>query len=749
MSRLASVASVHEHGTAVAVEHQTVVSGGTRARLVANALELPLVLAAYAALTTVLSWPLLQHLSDSILGPSRGDNFYSVWSLWWYCHAVSTGQDPAFSHAIFSLAPRSEVFVDGAIDTVASCPIQWFTTPLVAYNLLVLLSFVLGGFFMYVLARFFVRSPLACFAVGFLYSFSTFHFAHALGHMGLLTIEFLPFAAWTIFRFYRCPSWTNAALCGLGLASVPLSEAYYVPYFLLPFVLVFLAAIFVTDRPWLLNRLHLAQASFAGLLGVVITLPLLASSFFRVGAEVQYALQLQAAIINQTAVDPLEYILPYASNPLFGTYTQPLYSHMTSAAYGVEQGVFLGYMLLLFALLTPLLRRGSRRVTIFWWVLAALGLVLALGQNLTILGHYIGPLPFYRIAFGWGPLSSFRAPNRLVVLPLVALSVLAAMSLGAIFAWSRRRRLGPPLTAALCTALVLPSVATNTMTNVPIPSSPSGVPSIYRIIARDPSPGLVLDLPLTPTGDTPTRYLYYQTVHHHHLVFGYGPRVTNTELESVEGVPYLTQFVYYASPDIQQAARQQGDIFPVPSFRDVLVEYGIRYVVLHLDLANSGYASMQQRLRHYLGKPFYSSDAWGVIAWRLPNHLPQPKRMTEIRLGTGWMMAPQVRNGQLQHIVLQNGQLLIRTPRAERTRLDFLATAYFKPLALRISLNGKVVETAPLPQPWVTRAIHTPAIHLHRGLNVVVLHSVGGCTRLGADPRCYSIAIQRVRLHVS
>jgi uncharacterized membrane protein len=62
-------------------------------------------------------------------------------------------------------------------------------TPIGAYNVTVLLGFPLAAFAMYLLASAFTSNWTACFVAGLVFSFSTFHLARAMGHIGLATIE--------------------------------------------------------------------------------------------------------------------------------------------------------------------------------------------------------------------------------------------------------------------------------------------------------------------------------------------------------------------------------------------------------------------------------------------------------------------------------------------------------------------------------------------------------------------------------
>jgi hypothetical protein len=72
-----------------------------------------------------------------------------------------------------------------------------------AYNAVVLFSFALGGFGAYLLARQVLGprgSRLPAFAAGVVFTFSPFHVAHLLGHMQVISLEWIPFYALYLVR---------------------------------------------------------------------------------------------------------------------------------------------------------------------------------------------------------------------------------------------------------------------------------------------------------------------------------------------------------------------------------------------------------------------------------------------------------------------------------------------------------------------------------------------------------------------
>ncbi|MGI8827978.1 MAG: hypothetical protein ACR2JC_20585 [Chloroflexota bacterium] len=701
----------------------------------------------YTVIVLLLAYPLFPRMSSTIIG-AGGDSFYEVWSLWWFKRALALDTDPAHTHAIFALLPSIQIFSDHYFDDVLAVPLQEFMTPAAAYNTIVLSSFILGGLTMYLLAGEFVDNHVACFTAGFLYTFSTFHFARAEGHLGLSTLEWLPFFAWRVFRFYRRPSFGHAIIGGVSLALVPLSEIYYVPYFVLPFLALFVGSKLATDRQWFARPRNLGLSCLALAVAVLIAGPPLASSFLKIDPDMEAAIKAEAQQgVAPFSGDLMAFVLPHAENPLFGAATTPIYAHMQSH-FPVEESVFLGYPTLLLALAAFMFRRNRRRATLFWLAVALSGFVLALGPELLVAGHAVVGLPFYNAVFGWSLFSSFRAPNRLVILPLTALAILAAYAIESIFMQFGRGRLVRLALTATAILIMAVSLAENAMESVLFPSFPLPIPPLYGQIAADKGNGLLLDLPLSTT----SAYNYYQIVHNKAIVEAFAPRISNRAIASVLNVPYLWQFDPAHSPLGKEPSVLPADMYATGGFRKVMRENHIKYVVFHGDADSSASPWMRQLLEKYLGRPFYADAAGIFTAWRVEQRSSSTPGQDVLKLGLGWLPTVGIVDRQLQRVVQQDGQIIVSAARPEEASLRFSAAPYFRPLTMVIRLDGRVKKTIGFTTPFVWRTVNLTSLVLAPGVHTVGIHALEGCSTASQyiptnrDPRCFSFAVREVSI---
>jgi len=215
-------------------------------------------LAVYGAATAVLGRDVWRQLDTAIIGPGDSDNFYCSWSIWEFRRALLGGHLPRFTHDVYGQAAAGvPIFVEGFADHLVALPRQSFLAPVGAYDVTVLLGFVLAAPAMHLLSSEFTESWTARVVAGLVFSFSTYHLARALGHLGLATIEVLPFCAWALMVLPRRSTRRAAVLAGAGAGLVPWAAVNYVPYFLVPFLLL-AAGTLLAHRAWVTSRRNAA-----------------------------------------------------------------------------------------------------------------------------------------------------------------------------------------------------------------------------------------------------------------------------------------------------------------------------------------------------------------------------------------------------------------------------------------------------------------------------------------------------------
>ena len=155
-------------------------------------------------LTLFMTYPLIRRFTSAIPGDGF-DGWQNYWNLWWVRQALLVEHThPWFTDMLYAPVGVSLLFHTlNLFNGLTTLPIQlaWGLFP--AYNSAVLFSFAMSGLGAYLLARYVLgprSSRPAAFAAGIIFTFSPFHIAHLLGHMQVISMEWVPFFALYLLR---------------------------------------------------------------------------------------------------------------------------------------------------------------------------------------------------------------------------------------------------------------------------------------------------------------------------------------------------------------------------------------------------------------------------------------------------------------------------------------------------------------------------------------------------------------------
>lgn len=536
--------------------------------------------AAYTLIALLMTWPLPRHFGSRV--PWGGDAPQFLWNLWWLRRAAEPGVGLLYTDLLYHPVGVSLAFTALVpLESALTVPLQWAGLNLIAcYNLLLLLSSILGAWATWALARRLTGSSAAAFAAGFIYGWSPYHSAHLMGHLNLASHQWLPLYVLALLRAVdgawpaggeegwqshseRPHPWRWAVVAGLAAAATALTEWTYAAFLLLWTI------VYLLYRGWPLIRRGawrtLARA-FGPLfllteLALLPTLPLLLAMVAELrGAEYMI---LKPAETLFYSVDVVSYLLPSEMHPLAAGWVGGLDAYRLRNLIPAERVVTLGWTVPLLGLLALCWRR-ERGVRFWGWHNAIFG-VLSLGPVLYIGGrHYwtafeTGVLLPYALLYDLPGFAVTRTPGRLAVLVSLGGAVLAAYGLVALRCrWPRAGRLILPLAVALIVAeyWAPPQLAT------------PGRQSSAAAMRRDPAPGAVLNVPVEPL----VEYLWYQTQHERPIVGGHLSRQPPDRFAAENPV---TRYLQQATDPADDRAVRDG-----AGVRS-LQEAGVRYVAVY------------------------------------------------------------------------------------------------------------------------------------------------------------------------
>jgi hypothetical protein len=378
-----------------------------------------LALLGFCGFAAVLLYPQLRTL-DGV--PDFGDPLFSVWRTGWVFHKLVEGDPrPFFSPNIFHPHPLALTFSDSMlVPSLTTLPLLIVGVhPVIAYNLVLVASFIASAFAMYLLVERLTGSPLAAFVAGLVFGFHLYRLEH-YSHFELLMTYWMPVALLALHRFIETAHWRYAILAALFAAAQLYSSMYYAVFFAIYAAVLLATLVWVTRVP--IRRL-LLPAAVAGALALILMWPL--------------ARVYRSAHLTDRGADVVQFYSATVSD-----YFQ---AHWRSATWGNERGrqprperaLFPGAMILILAAVALLPPFG--RIRLVYLLTLVVAFELSRGFN----------DPVYRLAYDLTPvIRALRATGRASILVGMSLAVLAGFGARRIFT-ALRAPWGPRVAAAV------------------------------------------------------------------------------------------------------------------------------------------------------------------------------------------------------------------------------------------------------------------------------------------------------------
>jgi hypothetical protein len=506
-----------------------------------------------------MTWPLAARAGSVVQDP--GDPLFEIWVMRSVQHRLI--HDPANLYDANAFYPFTDVlaFSEEAISTaVLAWPIYLVSgNDVLAYNAMVLLSFWLVAFAVFLLSRELGASPGAAFVAGLAAAFAPARYGQ-MSHLHMLTIGWLPLAMWALTIFIRRGGRHYVVLSGVALA-IQLLASLHLAVFATLALGWYLAALAIFDRRARQWGRHETTALVCSLvLPFLLFAPTLLPRF-----EVQgrFGFERGRSEIERLSASPAHYLMVHPWN------------HVWAGRLDADtEAFFPGLVVITGALLA--IGWWRRWPVVYAAALTCVAAVISFGFAIEIAGRSV-PMP-YAVVYDLAPaIRGIRGVGRFGLLTAIGLPLLAGF--GYSWLWQRvRPRLGSHAFVAglsLTTALTL-CVCFELRTAVGADRVPNDKRSVavYAWLADQPN-GPVIEFPVdgllvhgVPPPDgmfQPIRYMYHSTRHWNPSFAGYSGFIPSGHIELV------------------RAFADDGDAPSMMTAQNValLQDLGIRWAIVH------------------------------------------------------------------------------------------------------------------------------------------------------------------------
>jgi hypothetical protein len=481
----------------------------------------------YFAFFVMYTWPWMAHFSSHFF-TDNGDGLQNIWNVWWINKAAGLHQSlwhTQFLHHPFGVTLLGQTL--NPFNGLVAIPLLKIFSLTQAFNIMVIFSFLAAGVTTFWLCYYFTKNYIASIIGGFIFTFSSYHFAHAIGHMQLISLEWIPLFILLWWRLLLKPKYTTAVGASFVLLLVLFCDYYYFLYSVMAAGLIFGYLWWKKEIPSLKKKqTFLPFLTFLGV-SVLIVAPL-PIALLRLNSREVLTGSHPAGVFS---TDMLSTIIT-GGFWRFHILTD-WYWHNIKGFYA-ETSVYVGLSVIVLMVIALIKRTKIHKYANFWLVLLVIFGIFSLGPRPMIFGKTADmiPMPYVLMVKIIPGMELSGMPIRMMVMVTLAAAVLSSMVLAKLDLNKTKHRVALML---FCLVLFLE------MWPSPLYMFSNKVPEYVKAL-RSLGSGAVVD----DAAPGATYALYNQTYHEHPIVLGYVSRTPKSlEDKDWQLVASILEHKYY------------------------------------------------------------------------------------------------------------------------------------------------------------------------------------------------------------
>lgn len=487
----------------------------------------------FFALIVAMTYPLIFKIRTCMPGFfSTDESFVIIWNAWRIKFAILNHLSLKTTDLIaypFGINFYSSHFIS-YIWVLINYLLSVFTTPVLTYNIQVVMNFLLSAFFAYLLSLYLTKSRLAGLLSGIAFGFCPYIFIRSWQHLGETYIWPMPLFLWSLLRLKEDVRLRAKIIYILSLVLAAIN--YAVLYYTLIIAGVFF--IFLLRR-WSENKKYIKKIILLSLIAMILLLPqfwpVLKNIFFpqRNVASAWNVYQRPFEDLFMQSAKPLSYFLPSIAHPIFGKFTEQF---VGSNLYGIsftEHTLYLGWVSLILAFVAFMRWKKNRKqaTRLKQEDAGDYNFYVAYFIFLTIIAWLFSQPPWWNIGsikilmpsyIMYKILPTFRAYCRFGVVVMFAIAALAGFGLKIILEKFKSRKIKYTVGILLCALILFEFWNWPSYKVIDV----SRFPQAYYWLKAQQGNVIIAEYPLDITGSNEI-YRLYQTLHEKKIINGINP----------------------------------------------------------------------------------------------------------------------------------------------------------------------------------------------------------------------------------
>ena len=569
------------------------------------------VLLIYFVLSLIITFPLIFHFKDYVIGNQYTDVWQNLWSFSRIEKCLLERESPFFT--IYRGYPLGGKFYPVELfNALLSVPLQVIFNLTIAYNVSVICLMILGGYGAYCLVAYLTGNRIAGFVSGIIYGFSSCQISWLHnGTTQLLNIGWIPLFILYLLKSLKEKGYTKNLLLAAIFLFLSAFSSWSLGLFACMFmVLLFLYYLFFKRRTEF-NLINTFKMFLVFLLFVLLISPfayLVHDSIL--GTNDVNMIVEKSPDGSLMAIEEAEFsnLIDYFRLIPFGVKSQRITRLLKITPFSLSSfyihGVYIGYFVLFLTLL-GCSSKEKRKQTGFWISAAIFFFILSLGpylhlsgrEPMMIAGHKI-PLP-YLVFFKFVPFFwLMTSPSRFMIMVFLCLSVVVGFGLSE--ALRKLNRGYQHVMSVFISFLIVSEYLVFSPLPYPLPINSTDVSSYYYKLAKEKGEFAIIEVPIKHWYFSKGKGSYAQSIHGKRVVYG----ISGTS----RPLPYITKTNSFA----KYLAYLEDALPTAVSFSDIdlkhglngLKGYGFRYIIVHNNLLDKDSSEdVHQFLKKFLGKP--------------------------------------------------------------------------------------------------------------------------------------------------
>lgn len=461
----------------------------------------------YFVLFCMFTWPWITHFRGWFF-TDYGDGLQNVWNIWWVNKSVTElHQLPwhtAYLHAPYGVTLLGQTL--NPFNGFVAIGLLKFLTLNQAFNAMVIFSFLFAGLTSFWLCFYFTQKYFASLVGGAIFTFSSYHFAHAIGHMQLVSLEFIPLFILLWWKFVKRPRYRLAIGTAGVLLLVLLCDYYYFIYCVATALAIAVYLWRKKQTPPLKEPGTWRPLLAFGIVSAVIVAPL-PLALLRANSRDPFVGSHPAKLFST------DVFTPFIDGGFwrFHSLTNAYWHHIH--AYVAESSIYLGLTVLTlvgFGIYSYIKHKKIHSDIGFWLGLGVAFGIFSLGPRLKVFGYSINhaPMPYVILEKVVPGLKLSGVPVRMMVMVTLAAAIISAMVLARI---DIRKTKDKILMAAFLGVMLIE------FWPAPLPYIPVTQPHYVAVLRSLPNTGSVLD----DAALSESHQLYHQVESGKPIILGY------------------------------------------------------------------------------------------------------------------------------------------------------------------------------------------------------------------------------------